>query len=67
MNKVISFKVENHVYDSLKKQNLSFRELFEPYAIMIAKKHLTGLQYPLGIRNKEWVERATYQMGALRT
>ena len=38
MSKTISFKVPDHVYHELKKQDSNFRELFEPTAIAIVGK-----------------------------
>jgi len=47
--KVISFKVDDDVYDALRKKNLSFRAIFEPIAIDIAHNR-SGKKYTSGIR-----------------
>jgi hypothetical protein len=49
--KVISFKVNDDVYQSLKKKNVSFRAIFEPIAIQLSQNNRRGKQYTDGIRN----------------
>jgi len=48
--KVISFKVNDDVYNGLKKKKVSFRALFEPLAIQLVQKNRRGMKYTVGIR-----------------
>lgn len=49
--KVISFKVSDDVYRSLKKKKISFRALFEPIAIQLSQNNRREKQYTGGIRS----------------
>lgn len=50
--KVISFKVEDSIYDALRKKNVSFRVLFEPIAIQLSQNNRMETKYTHGIRKK---------------
>lgn len=49
--KVISFKVNDDVYDALRKEGVSFRAIFEPIAIKLSK-HSCKNKYTVGIRKQ---------------
>jgi hypothetical protein len=55
--RVISFKVDDDVYFALKKiiatKKLSFRSLFEPLAVELAKNNTEGLKYT-GVYHKNY-------------
>ena len=48
--KVVSFKVDDCVYDALKKRKQSFRSLFEPYALELSQNTSNETKYTGGIR-----------------
>ncbi|KYK20871.1 hypothetical protein AYK25_04335 [Thermoplasmatales archaeon SM1-50] len=49
--KVVSFRVSDEVYDALKQEKVSFRDLFEPVAKDIAQSN--SMSYTAGIRNRK--------------
>ena len=59
MSKTISFKVPDHVYHELKKQDSNFRELFEPVAWRMANICQDESKYTIGIPQQNYVQRQT--------
>lgn len=47
--RVISFKVDDDVYATLRKKKVSFRQLFEPYAYELIKNPHKEMRIPSGI------------------
>ena len=48
--KVISFKVDDAVYNALRSRGQSFRSIFEPIAIELSQNNRSGKKYTSGIR-----------------
>jgi hypothetical protein len=43
--KVISFKIDDAIYDALKKKNKTFRALFEPIALQLSQNNSREKKY----------------------